>query len=115
MPLRSVADTVTTTVPLTLAPFAGPLVISPRSVLAVEVISGASVGQAFAGVLWCDGRRRVDLPPGARSGLRDALDTLEGLPGIGVVRFDRRDVAVSRSYAGQIHIAPVAVTPARAP
>ena len=50
--------------------FAGPLVISPRSVLAVEVISGASVGQAFAGVLWCDGRRRVDLPPGARVEVR---------------------------------------------
>jgi NAD+ kinase len=46
--------------------FAGPLMISPRSVLAVEVISGASVGQTFAGVLWCDGRRRLDLPPGAR-------------------------------------------------
>jgi NAD+ kinase len=50
--------------------FAGPLVISPRSVLAVEVISGASVGQTFAGVLWCDGRRRVDLPPGARVEVR---------------------------------------------
>jgi phosphate starvation-inducible protein PhoH and related proteins len=35
---------------------------------------------------------QVDLPAGTRSGLRDALDTLEGLPGIGVVRFDRRDV-----------------------
>jgi NAD+ kinase len=50
--------------------FAGPLVISPRSVLAVEVISGHSVGQTFAGVLWCDGRRRVDLPPGARVEVR---------------------------------------------
>jgi NAD+ kinase len=50
--------------------FAGPLVISPRSVLAAEVISGASVGQTFAGVLWCDGRRRVDLPPGARVEVR---------------------------------------------
>jgi NAD+ kinase len=50
--------------------FAGPLVISPRSVLAVEIISGASVGQTFAGVLWCDGRRRVDLPPGARVEVR---------------------------------------------
>jgi NAD+ kinase len=50
--------------------FAGPLVISPRSVLAVEVISGARVGQTFAGVLWCDGRRRVDLPPGARVEVR---------------------------------------------
>jgi phosphate starvation-inducible PhoH-like protein len=35
---------------------------------------------------------QVDLPNGTRSGLRDALDTLEGVPGIGVVRFDRRDV-----------------------
>jgi NAD+ kinase len=50
--------------------FAGPLVISPDAVLAVEVISGASVGQSFSGVLWCDGRRRVDLPPGARIEVR---------------------------------------------
>ena len=35
---------------------------------------------------------QVDLPAGVRSGLRDALDTLEGVPGIGVVRFDKRDV-----------------------
>jgi phosphate starvation-inducible PhoH-like protein len=35
---------------------------------------------------------QVDLPPGTKSGLRDALETLEGLPGIGVVRFDQRDV-----------------------
>ncbi|MDX6211953.1 MAG: kinase [Frankiales bacterium] len=42
--------------------FSRPLVISPNSVLAVEVlISGRSPG-----VLWCDGRRPVDLPPGAR-------------------------------------------------
>ncbi len=42
--------------------FARPLVVSPDSVLAVEVLS---TGQS-AGVLWCDGRRMVDLPPGAR-------------------------------------------------
>jgi phosphate starvation-inducible PhoH-like protein len=35
---------------------------------------------------------QVDLPTGIRSGLRDALDTLEGVQGIGVVRFDQRDV-----------------------
>ena len=35
---------------------------------------------------------QVDLPGGVRSGLRDALETLEGLPGIGVTRFDVRDV-----------------------
>jgi NAD+ kinase len=42
--------------------FARPLVVSPDSVLAVEVLTpGDGVG-----VLWCDGRRSVDLPPGAR-------------------------------------------------
>ena len=35
---------------------------------------------------------QVDLPPGTRSGLRDALDTLEGVAGIAVCRFDKRDV-----------------------
>jgi len=35
---------------------------------------------------------QVDLPSGTRSGMRDALDTLEGVPGIGVARFDKRDV-----------------------
>ena len=35
---------------------------------------------------------QVDLPSGQRSGLRDALETLEGLPGIGVNRFGVRDV-----------------------
>ncbi|HEV2372595.1 MAG TPA: NAD kinase [Streptosporangiaceae bacterium] len=83
--------------------FAGPMVVSPRSVLAVEVL-GVS-GRAFrdrteqagwgewgewgqrgnrdeegeqaraqhetvAGVLWCDGRRSIDLPPGARVEVR---------------------------------------------
>ena len=35
---------------------------------------------------------QVDLPSGTRSGMRDALDTVEGVPGIGVCRFDKRDV-----------------------
>jgi phosphate starvation-inducible PhoH-like protein len=35
---------------------------------------------------------QIDLPPGQKSGLRDALETLEGLPGIGVNRFGTRDV-----------------------
>lgn len=42
--------------------FARPLVVSPDSVLAVEVLSSPS----GAGVLWCDGRRTVELPTGAR-------------------------------------------------
>jgi NAD+ kinase len=50
--------------------FARPLVVSPGRVLAVEVIGGAGADQPFAGVLWCDGRRRVDLPPGARIEVR---------------------------------------------
>ena len=35
---------------------------------------------------------QVDLPLGTRSGLADALDTLEGVAGIGVVRFSEQDV-----------------------
>ena len=59
--------------------FAGPLVVSPRSVLAVEVL-GSSAGpghegvsrqnQTVGGILWCDGRRSVDLAPGARVEVR---------------------------------------------
>jgi NAD+ kinase len=72
--------------------FAGPMVVSPRSMLAAEVI-GASVGQhvtqpavpgsvgaveqfvpvqsgTAGAVLWCDGRRMVELPPGARVEVR---------------------------------------------
>ena len=57
--------------------FAGAMVVSPSSVLAVEVIgvsggesrkrAGGQTGTA-AGVLGCDGGRRGDLPPGARVG-----------------------------------------------
>ena len=35
---------------------------------------------------------QVDLPAGQRSGLRDALETVEGVPGIGVCRLGGRDV-----------------------
>jgi NAD+ kinase len=59
--------------------FAAPLVVSPRSMLAVEVL-GSSAGpgqeglsgrsQTVGGVLWCDGRRSVDLAPGARVEVR---------------------------------------------
>ncbi len=35
---------------------------------------------------------QIDLPAGQRCGLRDALDTLEGIPGLAVCRFDNRDV-----------------------
>lgn len=46
--------------------FARPLVVDPTSVLAVEVLAETE----GAGVLWCDGRRTVDLPPGARIEVR---------------------------------------------
>ena len=35
---------------------------------------------------------QTDLPMGARSGLRDALETLQGVPGIGFVQFTHKDV-----------------------
>jgi NAD+ kinase len=41
--------------------FARPLVVSPRSTIGVEVLSGQG-----GGVMWCDGRRLVELPPGSR-------------------------------------------------
>jgi NAD+ kinase len=62
--------------------FAGPLVVSPRSVLAVEVLGvsgshghvpgvhGAASDETVAGVLWCDGQRSIDLAPGARVEVR---------------------------------------------
>ncbi|GII51622.1 NAD kinase 2 [Planotetraspora thailandica] len=41
--------------------FARPMVVSPCSEIAVEIVP-----ETGGGVLWCDGRRRFDLPPGAR-------------------------------------------------
>ncbi|WP_206478472.1 NAD kinase [Kocuria sp. KRD140] len=46
--------------------FSRPLVISPRSMMAVEVLTRTDA----RGVLWCDGRRTVDLPPGSRIEVR---------------------------------------------
>ncbi|MCW2800413.1 MAG: kinase [Aeromicrobium sp.] len=45
--------------------FARPLVVSPDSTLAIEV-----VGERSTGVLWCDGRRAAELPLGARVEVR---------------------------------------------
>lgn len=42
--------------------FARPLVVAPDSALAVELLQRTEA----AAVLWCDGRRSFDLPPGAR-------------------------------------------------
>jgi len=46
--------------------FARPMVVSPESVLAIEI---ATTG-ADQGVLWCDGRRKIDLARGARVEVR---------------------------------------------
>lgn len=46
--------------------FAKPLVVAPTSVLAVEVLARTGA----PGVLWCDGRRTVELPPGSRIEVR---------------------------------------------
>ncbi|WP_314425448.1 NAD kinase [uncultured Microbacterium sp.] len=42
--------------------FAKPLVVSPDAAVAIEMLEGTSGN----GILWCDGRRSHDLPPGAR-------------------------------------------------
>jgi NAD+ kinase len=42
--------------------FARPLVVGPDSSLAVEVLQRTEA----AAVIWCDGRRMFELPPGAR-------------------------------------------------
>jgi NAD+ kinase len=56
--------------------FAGPMVVSPNSVLAAEVIGAEVLGadgsqsETAGAVLWCDGRRMVELPPGSRVEVR---------------------------------------------
>jgi NAD+ kinase len=72
--------------------FAPPMVVSPASVLAVELIAGHETSGA---VLWCDGRRKVDLPPGARVEVRrGALPVLLArLQGPGPAGFTDRLVA----------------------
>ncbi|MFC9976550.1 NAD kinase [Spirillospora sp. NPDC127200] len=45
--------------------FARPLVVSPSSAVAIEVLPGTP-----RAVLWCDGARTLDLPPGARVEVR---------------------------------------------
>ena len=45
--------------------FARPLVVSPDSTLAIEI-----VGETSTGVVWCDGRRAAEVPIGARIEVR---------------------------------------------
>ncbi|MCW2915535.1 MAG: ATP-NAD/AcoX kinase [Actinomycetia bacterium] len=55
--------------------FSRPMVVSPQSVVAIEVLQDTP-----RAVLWCDGRRTVGLPPGARVEVRR---------GVAPVRFAR--------------------------
>ncbi|MEU4411535.1 NAD kinase [Streptosporangium sp. NPDC023963] len=69
--------------------FARALVVSPRSKLALEIQT-----ETAGAVLWCDGRRRFDLPAGARVELRRAalpvrLARLHGLEDTGAPFTDR--------------------------
>lgn len=69
--------------------FAKPLVVSPRSTLAVEILPNTP-----GGVLWCDGRRRFDLPSGTRIEARRSthpvrLVRLHGLEETGAPFTDR--------------------------
>ena len=56
--------------------FARPMVVAPTSVLAIEVLTHTE----GSGVLWADGRRTVDLPPGAR------IEVRRGAPPVRLVR-----------------------------
>ncbi|MEV0595273.1 NAD kinase [Nonomuraea cavernae] len=69
--------------------FARPLVVSPRSTLAIEILPDTP-----GGVLWCDGRRRFDLPSGTRVEVRRGsapvrLARLHGVESTGAPFTDR--------------------------
>lgn len=69
--------------------FAKPLVVSPRSSLAIEILPDTP-----GGVLWCDGRRRFDLPSGSRVEVRKSdlpvrLARLHGIESTGAPFTDR--------------------------
>ena len=84
--------------------FARPMVVAPTSVLAVEVLARTE----GAGVLWCDGRRAVDLPPGAR------IEVRRGARPVRLVRLHRgavhrpagRQVRASRRGLARLQRAP---------
>lgn len=59
------------------------MVVAPTSVVAIEVLDST----AGFGVLWCDGRRTVDLPPGAR------IEVSRGLRPVRLVRLHQAPFA----------------------
>ncbi|RZS80234.1 NAD+ kinase [Motilibacter rhizosphaerae] len=50
--------------------FNRPLVTAPTSTLAIELLKGHATSHERCGILWADGRRSHDLPPGARIEVR---------------------------------------------
>ncbi|WP_066367998.1 NAD kinase [Herbidospora mongoliensis] len=69
--------------------FARPLVVAPTSSIAIELLA-----TTHPGVLWCDGRRRFDLPPGVRVEVRKGthpvrLARMLGVDSTGVPFTDR--------------------------
>ncbi|KAA9135988.1 NAD kinase [Microbacterium caowuchunii] len=50
--------------------FAKPLVLGPEASVAIEVLARTN----GTGILWCDGRRSHDLPPGARVVVRRSVE-----------------------------------------
>jgi len=77
--------------------FAGPMVVSPESVLAAEVI-GATGGQGevSGAVLWCDGRRAVELPPGAR------VEVRRGQPPVRLARLAGTSMDIGASFTDRL-------------
>lgn len=52
--------------------FARPLVLSPDSTVVIEMLENPPTG----GVVWCDGRRSVDVPPSSELTVRRSPHTL---------------------------------------
>lgn len=51
--------------------FARPLVLSPRSTVVISMLAGSP-----AGVVWCDGRRSIDVPAGSEMTVRRSTHVL---------------------------------------
>ncbi|QOR72220.1 NAD kinase [Ruania alkalisoli] len=58
--------------------FARPLVVGPDSRMSVEILSRSYT----SAVVWCDGRRRIEAPPGAR------IDVVRGEERVRLARFN---------------------------
>jgi NAD+ kinase len=64
--------------------FARPLVVSPDSEVAVEILPAAGEVSEASALLWCDGRRVIPLQPGCR------VEVQRGTEPVRLVRLDAR-------------------------